>query len=103
MEKRLRDLQPVLVRATVQSLQHDQIRSDTDPATDHEAVQLIVDVSVLDVQGVERYRARHAVDARVVYQQELDVLRILGLKLGERLTHDAGFLRAIGARRRGES
>jgi hypothetical protein len=103
LEKRVRDLQPFLVRATVQSLQHDQIRSDTDPAADYEAVQLVVDVSVLDVQGAERYRARHTIEARMVYQQDLDVLRILGLKLGERLTRDAGFLRAVAAHRRGAS
>jgi hypothetical protein len=103
LEKRVRDLQPVLVRATVQSLQHDQIRTDTDPPADYEAVQVIVDVSVLDVQGVERYRGRHAIEARANYQQELDVLRMVGLKLGERLTRDAAFLRAVGVRPRGAS
>ncbi len=103
IERPLRDKNPFVIRAVVQSFQHDQIRTDTDPPTDNEVVQLIVDVTVTDVQGNDRYRARHAIDGRVRYDESVDLLRMLGLKLGERLTHDAKFVQAIEARVRGGS
>ncbi len=103
LEGPARALRPVIVRTRIAALQHDQVRTDTDPSTDNEVVRLVVDVSVIEADGTERYSARHAIYGRVTWQEDLDVLRLLGLELGERLTKDAGFLRAIEASPRGVS
>ena len=103
IERPLRDLQPLVVRTKIIALQHDQVRTDTDPPTDNEVVKLVVDVSVIDAQGASRYQARHAIYGRLTWQEELDVLRMLGLRLGERLARDPAFLRAVEATTRGAS
>lgn len=103
LEQPLRRLQPLIVRTTIVAMQHDQVRTDSDPPTDNEVVKLVVDVSVIDSLGTSHYQARHAVYGRLTWQEDLDVLRMLGLKLGERLTRDPAFLNAIGARARGAS
>ncbi len=103
IEPPVRALRPLIVRTSVAALQHDQVRADTDPPSDNEVVRLVVDVSVVEADGTQRYTARHAIYGRLTWQQDLDVLRMLGLELGERLTRDPGFLRAIEASPRGAS
>jgi hypothetical protein len=103
IERPLRELQPLMVRTKIISLQHDQVRTDSDPPTDNEVVKLVVDVSVIDALGASRYQARHAIYGRLTWQEELDVLRMLGLRLGERLARDPAFLRAVEATTRGAS
>lgn len=103
LEAPVRSLRPLIVRTSVAALQHDQVRTDTDPPTDNEVVRLVVDVSVVEADGTQRYSARHEIYGRLAWQEDLDVLRMLGLELGERLTRDAGFLRAIEATPRGAS
>ena len=103
LERPLRQLQPLIVRTHILELQHDQVRTDSDPPTDNEVVKLVVDVSVIDAQGASRYQARHAIYGRLTWQEELDVLRMLGLRLGERLARDPAFLRAVEATTRGAS
>lgn len=103
LERPLRQLQPLIVRTNILELQHDQVRTDSDPPTDNEVVKLVVDVSVIDAQGASRYQARHAIYGRLTFQEDLDVLRMLGLRLGERLTRDPAFLRALEATSRGAS
>jgi hypothetical protein len=101
VESETRKLRPTIVRTRIVSLQHDQIRSDSDPPADLELVRLTADVSVLDHQGVSLYQGRHLVEGRMPWREDLDMLRIVGLKLGDRLTRDAGFLSAVGAQPRG--
>lgn len=103
IEAPVRALRPLIVRTSVAALQHDQVRTDTDPPSDNEVVRLVVDVSVVEADGTQRYQARHAIYGRLTWQEDLDVLRMLGLELGERLAKDAGFLRAIEATPRGAS
>lgn len=97
VESGLRQKDPLLIRARVIELQHDQVRSDDDPPRDSEVIKLVTDVGVFDTSGNGRYQARHAIYGRVVVGEDIDVLRMLGLKLGERLVHDAAFVRAIEA------
>lgn len=97
VEAPLRAKQPLLVRTRVLTLQHDQVRTDTETPIDYEVVKLVADVAVLELGGAQRYVARHAVHGRMDAQDPANVLRMLGLRLGDRLMHDAAFLRAIEA------
>jgi hypothetical protein len=97
VEAPLRAKSPLIVRTRVLTLQHDQVRTDAEPPMDFEVVKLVVDVAVFDVDGAQRYMARHAIHGRMDAQDPANLLRMLGLELGARLLKDAAFLKAIEA------
>lgn len=103
IESPLRALLPAIVRTRVLSLQHDQLRTEGDPPVDWELATLTVQVEVLGYDGVRRYAASYTIDGKVAVQESANLLRLIGLKLGARLTSDAAFLRAIEATARGAS
>jgi hypothetical protein len=103
LEAPLRAQSPLLVRTRVLALQHDQIRTDTDPPRDYEVVRLEVEVGVYETSGRRRYLGRHEIRGSLRYEEQADVLRHLGLKLGDRLVGDAAFRTAVEARPRGAS
>jgi hypothetical protein len=96
-------MHPVIVRTRIASLQHDQVRTDADRPQDLEVVRLVADVTVVDVQGASLYQTRHEIAGRMPWREDLDMLRVLGLKLGDKLARDPAFLRAVGAQPRGGS
>lgn len=103
LEAQLRALQPLIVRTRILSLQHDQVRTEGEPPSDNEVLRLVAEVSVVDPRGGTLYQGRHEVTGRLLWQQDSDVLRLLGLAFGERLSRDPAFVSALGARVRGAS
>jgi hypothetical protein len=97
LEPRLRGRNPLLISATVSSLQHDQIRTTGEGAGDFEAARMVVQVLVRDADGRPRYDQQHTVEGRIPSAPNSDMLRLLGLRLGELLTHDPAFVRAVEA------
>lgn len=96
IEPPLRAKSPVLVRATVNILQHDQIREKGDNQ-DWEAGRLGIDLLVTDVNGGQILSKRYLVQGRVHYDGQTELLRLLGWKLAEALSADPEFVRAVGA------
>jgi len=97
VEAPLRQQNPLIVRTKVLRLQHDQVRTAGDPPRDYEVAHLVAEVSVFDIAGQQRYQTRKEILGRVPYQEDSDLLRILGLTLGQKLLSDPGFLSAIEA------
>ena len=96
IEAPLRSKSPVLVQATVTTLQHDQIREKGDNQ-DWEAGRLGIDLTVTDVNGAQILSKRYLVAGRIHYDGQTELLRLLGWKLAEALSADPDFVRAIGA------
>ena len=97
VEQRLRARNPLLVSATITMLQNDQIRTDSDPPRDFEIARLVVAVRVRDLRGAVRYQRDVTIEGRVPAAESTDLLRTLGLRLGDVLVHDGDFLRAVEA------
>lgn len=100
LEPTLRAQNPVLVTATVTQLQHDQVR-DKGEGQDWEAARMAVQLSVRDVNGGTLLDKRYEIAGRLHYDGQVDVLKLLGWKLAEKLAADPAFLAAIGAAKGG--
>lgn len=97
VETPLRQQNPLIVRTKILLLQHDQVRSG-EPPQDYEIAHLTVEISVFDTQGQQRYQSRQEILGRLPHQEDANLLRILGLTLGQRLLSDPSFLNAIEAK-----
>lgn len=98
VEAPLRVLDPVLVGATLVSLQHDQAREAGEPPREQELVRVVVRVDVRDLAGRALYAREHLIEGRAPLVAGGDVLRAVGLALGARLVADDAFVAAIGAK-----
>jgi len=99
LEAPLRSKQPVLVTATVTALQHDQIREkgENGGVGEWEAARLELAVRVTDSDGAARLNKTYLVEGRVAWNPELDLLKVLGWSMAEKLSKDAEFVKAIEA------
>jgi hypothetical protein len=97
LEARTRARDPLLVTGSISALQHDQVRLSGEPPVDVEIARLTIRVLVRDPSGAARYDREHTVEGKVAAGDGRDMLRLLGLNLGDRLARDADFARAVGA------
>lgn len=93
LEPPLRERRPLLVNATVTSLQHDQIRSDGD----FNAALVTIDVRVTETDGTQRLAKTYQVERTRPYDTNADFLRDLGRAVADTLSADDAFRRAIEA------
>jgi hypothetical protein len=98
VEAPIRAQNPILVTATVTSLQHDQIRAEN--KTDFEAGRVVVELRVTDVNGAPKLRKQYVVEGRIAYDGRTELLRLLGWKLAEQLAADPEFVAAVAAQPR---
>lgn len=97
LEARTRARSPLLVTGTVTALQHDQTRLAGEPPIDLELARLAVRVTVREPDGRVRYERELVVEGKAALVPGGDVLRLLGLALGDALARDPAFARAIEA------
>lgn len=98
LEPRLRARQPLIISALISSLQHDQIRASGDVGSDYEVARMSVQVQVEDADGQLRFEKALTIEGKLPAGEDLDVLRLLGISLGESLSRDAAFVRAVEAK-----
>lgn len=92
LEPRLRARSPLLMGGQIRALQHDQIRTD---AGDAEVARLVLSLWVREADGRVRYEREHTIEGKTPHPPPLDMLRLLGTLLVERLDQDADFRRAL--------
>lgn len=100
VEARLRARAPLLVSGTVLALQHDQVRTDGDPARTVETLRARVRIEVRDLDGRVRYAKEHAFGGQLPLVPASDALRLAGHALGVLLARDPDFVRAVAAEAR---
>jgi hypothetical protein len=105
LEAPLREMRPLLVTATVLSLQHDQIRDKTDDGkhAEWEAARIELAVKVTEADGSARLAKKYVVAGRVPHNPTVDLLKVLGWTVADQLASDPEFLKAIEATSRGAS
>jgi hypothetical protein len=101
LEEPLRAKAPILVRGTLVSLQHDQIREKHEDGGQFQAGRVVVDVNVTETDGRPLLHKLYELTGKRPWDERTDFLSLLGWKLAERMTADPEFLRAIGASPRG--
>ena len=98
VEAPLRAKDPLLVTATLVALQHDQVRREADPRPrDEEVARVAAHVEVRDLSGAVRFAKDEVVVGRTPARPGADLLRLLGLALGDRLARDPAFQKAVEA------
>ncbi len=99
LEAPLREKQPILVTATVLALQHDQIREKgaNGGVGEWEAARLELAVRVTDSNGAARLNKTYLVEGRAGWNDNNELLKVLGWSMAEKLSKDAEFVKAIEA------
>ncbi len=99
LEAPLREKKPILVTATVLALQHDQIREKGEGGGvgEWEAARLELAVKVTDDSGAVRLNKKFLVEGRAPWNDNNELLKVLGWTMAEKLSKDPEFVRAIEA------